>query len=276
MSEMWSSEQVIETWKRGTKARADMMGEATQLMLKAANVGPGKKVLDIAAGMGEQSMMAARMVGLEGSVVATDISESMLEAADMLAREEGITNISTTVMDAQELIFPPQSFDAAISRHGLMFIPNLDQTLSGVFNVLREGGAFAALVWSKAENNPAFHIPMKLLYQISGLELPKGESSAVFSLADPDHLGKMFRNAGFQDVQVQAVHHIQRVSSLKEFLLHQKEMASGIMGNDLSNLDEAKRSRLMKEIGEAFRKFEGSNGLKIPGESLLVIGIKTI
>nr|WP_145156480.1 class I SAM-dependent methyltransferase [Paenibacillus terrae] len=274
MSEMWSSDQVIQAWRSSSGARAEMMAEATQLMLQAADLKPGQKVLDIAAGMGEQSFMAARLVGSEGSVVATDISEGMLQIASTLAQEEGIANLSTFVMDAQHLDFPPQTFDAAISRHGLMFIPRLDQALTGIYHVLRDGAAFAALVWSNAENNPVLSLPMQILQEVTGLELPMEETNKVFSLSNPEELSDIFKGAGFKDVDIRPVRHLQRISSIKELLLHQKEMASGMMGKGLGSIDDEIRSRLISKIKEAFEPYEGKRGIEIPGESLLVHGTK--
>jgi ubiquinone/menaquinone biosynthesis C-methylase UbiE len=123
-------------------------------MLDLAGVGPGSRVLDVAAGTGEQSLLAARRVGTSGSVLATDLSAQMLGAAMKSARQAGLANIETRVVDAQELTVPPESFDAVISRLGLMFLPDLPRALLGIHGALRLGGKFAAIVWGPAEHNP--------------------------------------------------------------------------------------------------------------------------
>src|SRR3712207_7498954 len=72
-------------------------------MLKMAEVGPGARVLDVAAGAGGQTIAAAKRVGSAGYVLATDISSNILEFASAAAQEEGLTNVDTRVMDGEEL-----------------------------------------------------------------------------------------------------------------------------------------------------------------------------
>lgn len=251
-----------------------MMEKATELMLQRAHVKKGMKVLDVAAGMGDQSFLASRLVGSEGSVVATDISENMIEIASKLSKENGLTNITMLVMDAQQLNFPPDTFDAAISRHGLMFIPNLAQALTGIYQALKAGGSFAGLVWSKPENNPGISIPMFIFFRLAGLQPVMPGKPGLFSLADPEIVAVALKNAGFKEVKAEVVPHMQRASSIKEFLLTRQRLAAGMMGEALNRLSVDERSRAQMEIVAALRQYEGPDGLTIPGESLLVYGKK--
>src|SRR5438132_12310234 len=118
---LWSSSEVAERWQQDIERRRVDFAEATQRMLEAAGLGPGDHVLDIAAGTGDQRLLAARRVGPGGSVLATDLSEDMLKVAARLAQQEGLTNITTRVLDAQQLDLQANTFDAVISRLGLMF-----------------------------------------------------------------------------------------------------------------------------------------------------------
>lgn len=73
------------------------------MMLDVADVKSGSRVLDVAAGTGESTLMAARRVGLTGYVLATDNSSSMLSIAGEAARKETLANIETRVMNAENL-----------------------------------------------------------------------------------------------------------------------------------------------------------------------------
>ena len=119
----WSSSEVAERWQQDVERRRLDFAEATERMLEAAGLGPGDHVLDIAAGTGDQSILAARRVGPDGSVLATDISAEMLGIAARVAKLEGLTNIATRVMDAQQLDLEDHAFDAVICRLALMLIP---------------------------------------------------------------------------------------------------------------------------------------------------------
>src|SRR5690348_4531981 len=144
----WHSPEVAQHWQQEAEQRQQSMEEATRQMLLSAQLKPGDRVLDIAAGTGDQSILAARIVGPTGLVLATDISAEMLHMAASCAQQEKLTNISTQVMDAGQLDLDDETFDAAICRNGLMLVPRLEVALSEIHRVLKPGSTLAALVWS--------------------------------------------------------------------------------------------------------------------------------
>ncbi|MDM0108562.1 methyltransferase domain-containing protein [Variovorax sp. J22R24] len=102
-------------------------------MFDLARIGPGCRVLDIAAGAGEQSISAARRVGTKGHVLATDIAPALLERAAADARKAGLSNLETREIDGEALdALPAASFDAAISRVGLIYFPDQQRALAGI------------------------------------------------------------------------------------------------------------------------------------------------
>src|SRR5881396_742710 len=111
-SGLWSSSEIAEHWQQDVERRRLDFAEATQRMLESAGLGPGDHVLDIAAGTGDQSLLAARRVGPGGSILATDISADMLNITTHVAKLEGLTAITTRVMDAQQLDLQDNAFDA--------------------------------------------------------------------------------------------------------------------------------------------------------------------
>jgi ubiquinone/menaquinone biosynthesis C-methylase UbiE len=141
---------------RLTELRQKLYGAATYQMLDAAHLRSGDHVLDIAAGTGDQSRQAARLVSPEGSVLATDISQEILNVAARLAQQEGLSNITTRAMNAEQLDLAENSYDAVISRLGLMLIPRQHRALAEIRRVLKPGGKVAILIGSKPERNPLF------------------------------------------------------------------------------------------------------------------------
>src|SRR5688500_8991318 len=136
----YSSDAAAAGWSRGAAERAQYLGPVTEMMLDLAALSPGQRVLDVAAGTGEQTLLAARRVGPAGRVVATDVSASMLGIAADAARQSGLANVETRAMDARQLDFESDSFDAAISRLALMLIPERPKALAEIYRVLRRGG----------------------------------------------------------------------------------------------------------------------------------------
>ena len=104
----YGSAVAAEGWQR-VAGRTDLQ-PITERMLDLAGVGSGHRVLDVAAGTGEQTLMAARRVGSHGFVLATDIADRMLAYLDEAARNEGLANLQTRLMDARLLELEPEIF----------------------------------------------------------------------------------------------------------------------------------------------------------------------
>ncbi len=121
-----------EAWHRWGPFLGEWLGPATEQMLDLARIKAGSRVLDIAAGAGEQSISAARRVGPTGHVLATDIAPALLDYALADARAAGLSNIETRELDGEALgDLPAASFDAVISRVGLIYFPDQQRALAG-------------------------------------------------------------------------------------------------------------------------------------------------
>jgi ubiquinone/menaquinone biosynthesis C-methylase UbiE len=253
---------------RLTELRQRLYGAATQQMLEAVQLKPGDHVLDIAAGTGDQSRQAARLVGSTGSVLATDISQEMLAVAARLAQQEGLSNLTTQVMNAEQLDLAENSYDAVISRLGLMLIPRQQQALAEIWRVLKPGGRVAALVWSKPERNSLFTLYVDIITNPAGMW--EGQESDPFSLAEAVFFANSLTEAGFHQVQVQAI--------AITFQFPSFETLAGWWGppfdQTLAKLEPEPRQRLLEELRQTVRQFEGPQGIQAPGELLLGVGIK--
>ena len=109
----------------GAAPRGPGSGRRPSAMLDLAGVGEGSRVLDVAAGAGGQTLAAARRVGARGAVLATDISPKhprvrRSRGAPCGARER----VAVHTADGEELDVDAGSFDAAISRLGLIYFPD--------------------------------------------------------------------------------------------------------------------------------------------------------
>ena len=141
-------------------------------MLDLAGVTVGSQVLDLGAGTGDQTMLAARRAGPGGMVLATDISASMLALTQRAARDADLANVQTRVMDAQRLELEADSFDAAMARFSLQFVPDVPRALAEVRRVLKPGGRFAAAVFSAIERNSFRASPQAIASRLAGKPFP--------------------------------------------------------------------------------------------------------
>jgi ubiquinone/menaquinone biosynthesis C-methylase UbiE len=262
----WESDEIAERRNRGREQRSAMHGPATQTMLDLAGIGTGSRVLDVAAGTGDQTLMAAQRVGPSGYVLATDISASMMKLAADTAREEGLTNVETRVMDAENIDLEVDSFDAVICQLGLFLFSNPVKVLRAMRRVVRPGGKVAVLVFSTAEKNPYQSITLAVAHRFGSTPLP------LFSLGETNMLENAFKESGFIDVAVQAVNFGRHYPSSAEMMRRLKETA--FLRGAVEKLAEAEREQAWVEIERQLTQYEGPNGVDIPGESLIGAGTK--
>jgi ubiquinone/menaquinone biosynthesis C-methylase UbiE len=263
---IFASGEVAEQWHSRRAQRDELYGPVTERMLDLANLQSGDRVLDVAAGTGEQTLLAARRVGPNGYVLATDISASMLKVAAEVARETGLTNIETRVVDASSLDLEADSFDAVICRLGLMFFSDLPKTLREIRRVLKPRGKVAALVFSTAEKNPYQGVPFAIVRRLGGLPPP------LFALAEPGTLEGAFKTAGFSDVAVHAVGIQRRFTSTAELVQRLKNAI--FLRQPMAKLSDNDREQAWVQIEQELRRFEGPNGLEVPAEMLIGVAAK--
>lgn len=268
----YGSAEAAEGWRRGVTARADLQ-PVTERMLDLAAIGVGHRVLDVAAGNGEQALMAARRVGPHGFVLATDIADRMLAYVNEVARNEGLTNVQTRLMDARSLELEPESFDAAICRLALMLIPERDKALAGIKRALKPGAKFATIVLSTAEKLPHISELLAIARRHAGLPPAPFEDPGLFALGDPTVLRRTLERAGFKAVTVETVPSTVRFPSLAAAMKHRRDSLPEIRPI-LDQMNEAKREVVWKEIETVMRQFAQSDGVVIPIERHVAAGTK--
>lgn len=101
---------------------------------------PGERVLDVGSGAGVDSLVAALMVGTEGSVTGLDMTPEMLDKARRGAEELGLANVTFVEGEAESMPFADASFDAIVSNGVIDLIPDKDAVFGELFRVLAPGG----------------------------------------------------------------------------------------------------------------------------------------
>jgi ubiquinone/menaquinone biosynthesis C-methylase UbiE len=269
--EQWQN--AAAAWHRWGPQLETWLGPATEVMLDLARVGPGGHVLDVGAGAGGQTIAAARRAGPTGAVLATDISPAILEYAAGEARRAGLANVATREMDGEHLDVQPESFDAVISRVGLIYFPDQQAALTGMRSALREGGRVAAIVYSTPDRNRFFSIPVSIIRRRASLPPPLPGQPGPFSLGASGVLQQAYEQAGFRDVEVRIVEAPLRFGTAAECVRFEKE-SFGALHQMLSGLDEAGREEAWAEIQTELSQFEGPAGFTGPCELVVAVGTK--
>lgn len=263
-----------EAWHRWGGLLGSWLGPATETMFDMASIGPGSRVLDVAAGAGEQTMAAARRVGAKGHVLATDLSAGILDFAAALASEQAHTQVATQVLDGEALdTLEEGSFDAVVSRVGMIYFPDQQKALAGMKHALRDGGKVAAMVYSTAENNGFFSLPVSIIRRRAKLGPPLPGQPGPFSLGGEGVLAAAIELAGFKDVQSVTIDAPVRVPSAAECLAFEKE-SFGALHQMLGDLSDFEKNEAWAEIEETLRQFEGATGFEGPCEMVVAVGTK--
>jgi ubiquinone/menaquinone biosynthesis C-methylase UbiE len=255
--------------------RRGVAGPGNPDNVEMAQVSPGARVLDVAAGAGGQSIAAAKRVGSAGYVLAADISPNILQFASQAAKQQGLSNVETRVMDGEELEeeLEEGTFDAVISRVSLIYFPDQQRALWGMLRALKPGGKLAAVVYSTPENNKFFSIPVSIIRRRAQLPPPLPGKPGPFSLGGDGVLEEVYRQAGLREVRTQLVPSPLRLSSAAECVRFERE-SFGALHQMLSGLPESERGAGWEEIEQELRQFEVPDGFEGPCEMVVGAGIK--
>jgi SAM-dependent methyltransferase len=259
-------QEAAGAWHRWDPVFDRWLGEATELMLDLAGVGEQSRVLDIAAGSGGQSIAAARR---GARVLAVDLSPNILAQAEAAARDACV-ELETRVADGEELDVEPAVFDAAVSRLGLMYMPDKPRALAAAREALRDGGRYAAVVFAEPDRNAFFSIPIGIIRRRAELSPPAPGSPGPFSCVT---LGEQLAAGGFREIEVRRVEAPLRLSSAAECTRLERE-SFGALHQMLARLGPAERDDAWREIEEALGEFEDGSGFSGPCELLVGAGTR--
>jgi ubiquinone/menaquinone biosynthesis C-methylase UbiE len=255
----WSSNEFADAWKRRGEERRRNMAVVTERMFDAARIGPGARVLDLGTGTGDTALLAAEKVAPGGSVLATDASEAMVQAAREAVAAAGLGDGKTVTvmvrrMDASSPDAEEGAFDAVIGRQVLMFVDR-PRALPSLLRLLRAGGRLAATVWGPIADNPYHGITIEVARAHGGWGEPLPEMVRAFSVNDPDEWRRALEGAGFRDVTVEPVRGQRPFDSAEKAFASMQE--SPIHREPVERLPPAARQEAWKEIEAACRPYGG-------------------
>src|SRR5215218_171856 len=147
--ELWKASSPISEW-----------------MIRKLDPQSGDTVLELAAGLADTGLMAARLVGEAGRVIVTDFTPEMVAAARRRAKELDVHNAEFRVLNAERMDLETDSVDGVLCRWAYMLMINPAAALSESRRVLRPGGRLAFSVWAARERNPALSLVGRVLVEL--------------------------------------------------------------------------------------------------------------
>ena len=270
-----SWDTVAAGWQKWWKTLEKGAHNVSDKLVTLAEVKPGQKVLDIATGIGEPAITAARAVGSNGHVVATDISPQMLAIGKDRAYSQGLQNIiEFREGDAELVDLPHSSFDIVLCRWGLMFMPNLSVALENIQRSLVPGGKLATAVWAEPTKVPFINLPMTIVRQQLHLPPPPQGIPGPFSLADIDTFKNSLLQAGFRDISSESIKVTFEFDSAEDYTRFTQEIAAPV-NMMLANESESRKAEIWNTITEQVKLqyVDNKNGhAKFDNESICIVG----
>jgi SAM-dependent methyltransferase len=258
----------------------DWLLPVTQMMLDEAHIQLGSRVLDVAAGAGDQTLEIARRVGSKGSVLATDISPAILALAQKNAQFAGLDQISTQVADAQSLGLAGSDFDAAVCRLGLMFCQSPLMALTEIRSALKPKGRLSAVVFGEPEQNPCLTIALTTARKHAALAnlgstnisttdtKDEFEPGTLMSLGKPGLFEELLHFAGYVDITARLISAPFHAPSVEHYIDFLRSSASPVI-EMLSQLPDSAQQNAWADMTEQFRVFSSKSGWHGPNELLL-------
>jgi ubiquinone/menaquinone biosynthesis C-methylase UbiE len=265
--EQW--DRAAAGWDSHTDVIRSWLSKTTEAMLDMAGITSGSRVIDIAAGAGDQSLAAAARVGDQGHVLATDISGAILDFAAARAAAAGLRQIETQVADGENLPVKDREFDAAICRLGLMLFPDPLKGLREMHRALRPGGGACTVVFSRPERNPCIGVLMSTALKHAGLP-PRDpfQPGSLLSLGKPGLIDELFRQAGFSGAATTVISAPFRMPSARHYLDFIRSSASPVL-QILGSLPADRQQAAWDEMQARLSPFATPDGWEGPNELLI-------
>ncbi len=259
-------------WTRRQEAIRRLGAPVSAWMLDAVSLQPGERVLELAAGLGETGMLAAKQVAPMGGVIVSDQADAMLVGARARAAELGLSNIEFQVLGAEWIDLPLASIDAVLCRWGYMLLADPPAALAETRRVLRPGGRVALAVWDSVQHNPWALLPTLELIE-RGLTSPPGgrarQEPGPFALGDPERVRELLSHAGFAEIEVQSLDVVQRHDSFDIFWETTLDISHAFHDAVLSR-PEPEIVEIRAGLASRLELFLGPDGtLSIPGRTLV-------
>ncbi len=248
---------------------ADARGAAvTERMLELSAPCPGDRVLELACGPGGVGLAAAQRVGPRGEVVISDVAAEMTAIAAARAGAQALGNVSTRILDLEDIDQADRSFDVVLCREGLMLVQDPGLAAREIHRVLRPGGRVALTVWGPRRQNPWLSVVFDSVSAQLGATVPPPGMPGPFSLDDADRLRAVLADAGLAEVEVHALPTPYHASSFAEWWTRTSALA-GPLAKLLAELPAPAAEALRARARAAISAYESPTGLEIPGVSLI-------
>jgi SAM-dependent methyltransferase len=238
----------------------------SEWMVRKLDPRPGDTVLELAAGVADTGLMAARLVGQSGRVIVTDFTPEMVAAARRRAEELGVRNAEFRTLDAERMDLKPDSVDGVLCRWAYMLMIDPAAAFAETRRVLRPGGRLAFSVWAARERNPALSLVGAVLVGLGHVPPPDPEAPSAFAMADPGRIRELVA-AGFAELEIEEVAFRLPFADRDAYWRYLTD-TSASSSRLLRSLPPEEQAKVREQVHEVARPFRSGEGYDFPAVCL--------
>jgi SAM-dependent methyltransferase len=261
-------------WEKHHAIIRQMFAPVTQALVEDAQIGRLHTILDVATGPGEPALSVAHVVGPEGKVFGVDPIPDMVAAARRAADRLGLRNAQFDVAFADHLPFPADTFDAVISRFGVMFFPSPVDAVREILRVLKPGRKLALAAWHFADRNPFHYSLSRVIDRFVDSPPPAPDALDPFRFANFGKLRKVLEQAGATALSERLLQFtIEAPVSVEDFLALRLEISDKLR-EKISALSREQIAEVKRQALDSLREYSAGRAMSFPAEVLIVSGTK--
>lgn len=239
-------------------------------VIEAVAPAAGERILDVGCGNGALTLDIAERVQPGGEAVGVDISGPMLQFARTRAAERGLDEVTFFEGDAQVHRFEPGSFDAIVSRFGVMFFDDPEVAFTNLASALRPGGRVAFACWRPIWDNEWMLVAVSaLLEHVPPPPPSEPDAPGPFAFGDPDRVRTVLAAANLDAVELRPIDEPARIGrSLDDTMtfLRNSEMSRAL----LQDVPDETAARAWAAVERVLADYDGPDGVVMAGGAWLV------
>jgi ubiquinone/menaquinone biosynthesis C-methylase UbiE len=239
-------------------------------MVRRLDPQPGDTVLELAAGLGDTGLMAARLIGESGRVIITDFAPEMVAASRQRAQELGVENVEFRLLDAERMDLETDSVDGVLCRWAYMLMTDPATAFAETRRVLRPGGRLSFSVWASSTRNPALSLVGRVLESQGHIPPPEPQAPSAFAMADPGRIRQLVAGAGFAEPEIEEVSFRLSFADQEAYWRYLNE-TSASASPVLRSLPTAAQEGVREQVHQAAVPFHSGEGYDFPAVCLNIV-----
>ena len=265
-------DRVALGWKKWWPTIENGAQHVSDRMITLAAIAPGHRVLDIATGIGEPAVLAARCVGPAGRVVATDLSSRMLDIARERAMGLGLANVEFIEADTESLPFADETFDAILCRWGLASPSNTAKTLVSLRRLLAPNGSFVSAVWAEGpRGRPLAGLVTSVSDEVFSVPSP-APASSIPSQSEAETLAMDLSHTGYIDIRSEEMELTLEFHSAVDCFQYLRDVSPEVT-TLLSDKSSEQAAAFQRRLAEGLQQFTVADGsVRVTNLTVCVLG----